>query len=125
MRTPVRQVGSAGARPGLSVVEVLVAMVIVSAGLLGIAGTSSLSLRMATTAARERRALQRLGDRLAQLAAGPCDRAGGVRDDPLDGIREQWTVGAPARGIAAVQASVQWQDGGRRRTFLLESAIVC
>ena len=113
-------------RRALTVVEVLVALVIVSVGLLGMAGTSALSLRSATSAAVERRAVDRLAHRLAALSAAGCTRAaGGERGDAGDGVTERWTIGAAAQGVAMVEATAQWRDGGRPRELVLRSALLC
>lgn len=114
------------ARAGLTVVEVLAALVIVSVGLLGMAGTSALALRTASFAARERHALGRLQLRLAALAAAGCGSASsGSADDASRGVREQWTVGSQLRGAALVSASIEWRDGAATRALTARSAIVC
>jgi Tfp pilus assembly protein PilV len=113
------------ARPALTVVEVLVALVLVSVGLLGMAGTSALWLRTATTAAREWSATRRAESRLAILAAAGCERASsGALEAP--GVREQWSVAPPRAGIAFVEARVDWLGSrSQRRTVLLRSALLC
>ena len=113
-------------RAGLTVVEVLAALVMVSVGLLGMAGTSALALRTASFATRERHALGRLQLRLAALAAAGCGSASsGSAADASTGVREQWTVGPALRGAALVSASIQWRDGAGTRATAARSAIVC
>ena len=113
-------------RRALTVVEVLVALLVLSVGLLGLAGASTLSLRTATSAALERRAVHRLALRHAGVSARGCARAGGdVYEDSGGSVRERWTVGAPARGVAMIEATAAWRDGGRPRALVLRSAILC
>ncbi|HET7189586.1 MAG TPA: hypothetical protein VFI52_15650 [Gemmatimonadaceae bacterium] len=113
-------------RAGLTVVEVLAALVMVSVGLLGVAGTSALALRTASFASRERHALGRLQLRLATLAAAGCGSASsGSVAAAADGVREEWTVGPELRGAALVTASVEWRDGAGSRAMTARSAIVC
>jgi Tfp pilus assembly protein PilV len=113
-------------RAGLTIVEVLAALVLVSVGLLGMAGTAALSLRSAGAARRERDALRRLDLRMAALAAGGCVRAtSGAAADPGASMREQWTVAGAARGSALVDARVEWREGARVRAILHRSAILC
>lgn len=113
-------------RAGLTVVEVLVALLVVSVGLLAMAGTSTLALRSASFAARERRALGRLQLRLATLAATGCEGASsGTGAESGDGVREQWTVAPPQGGAALVDASVEWRDGTGTRAMTGRSAILC
>jgi prepilin-type N-terminal cleavage/methylation domain-containing protein len=117
---------STRARSGLTIIEVLAALVVVSVGLLGMAGTAAISLRTVAAATRERRALRRLDLRLAALAAGSCSRAvSGAASDPRDSVREQWTVAAAVGGAALVDAQVEWREGPRMRSIAHRSAILC
>jgi prepilin-type N-terminal cleavage/methylation domain-containing protein len=114
------------ARSGLTIVEVLAALVIVSVGLLGMAGTAALSLRTVAAATRERQALRRLDLRQAALTAGGCARAaGGAESDGRDSVHEQWTVTAPLRGAALVDVRVVWREGARIRSIAHRSALLC
>jgi Tfp pilus assembly protein PilV len=113
------------ARSALTVVEVLVALMLVSVGLMGIAGTSALSFRTVVAAERERRATQRAILRLARLAAGGCERASSGELQESD-LHERWTVVAAPAGVALVEAGVEWQGrGSQRRSFVLRSALLC
>ncbi len=113
-------------RAGLTIVEVLVALVILGVGLLGMAGSSALLLRTATSAALEQRAVRRLELRLASLIANGCGRAmSGTQENASDGVLERWTVEAAAHGAALIEASAQWRDGARARHLVLRSALLC
>jgi Tfp pilus assembly protein PilV len=114
------------ARRAITVVEVLVALMLVSVGLLGIAGTSALTLRTATSAVNEHRAAQRAAARLALLSAAGCERAAsGAYIHPGTSLREQWVVAPPRAGLALVEARVDWQGGRGRRSLLLKGALLC
>lgn len=126
MRIATRLPAPRRARSGVTIVEVLAALVVVSVGLLGMAGTAALSLRTAAAAHHERQALRRLDLRLAALTAGGCGRAsGGVADGPGASMHEQWTVAAAVRGAALVDARVEWREGTRTRVIHDRSAILC
>jgi Tfp pilus assembly protein PilV len=126
MRFSHASISSTRRRAGLTIVEVITALVILSVGLLGMAGTSALALRTAVTTTRERRALRRLELRLAALSAAGCARAASGADLlGRDSLREQWTVAAAARGAALVDATVRWGEGSRVRTVARRSAILC
>jgi prepilin-type N-terminal cleavage/methylation domain-containing protein len=113
-------------RPGFSIVEVLVALVLVTVGLLGIAGNGALAMRVAGAAARERRAAQRAADRLALLGSQGCALArSGTLTDPDAALSEQWTVGASTNGVALVDAEVRWSGPTGTRRLTLGSAILC
>jgi type IV pilus assembly protein PilV len=114
------------ARGGLTVVEVLVALVIVSVGLLGMAGTMSLSLRSTTAASRELRALRAVERRLAVLSASTCGGASSG-EEPASGTAPglRWRVAETRRGVRMVEAVAQWRDGTASRTLRLGSALLC
>ncbi|MDB4881969.1 MAG: hypothetical protein JWL95_735 [Gemmatimonadetes bacterium] len=113
------------ARRGFSIVEVLVALVLVTVGLLGVAGNCALAIRVAGSAARERRAVQRAANRIATLRSRGCASAIGTWSDAGDTLSERWTV-APARnGVALVDAEVRWTTPAGTRSELLRDAFLC
>jgi Tfp pilus assembly protein PilV len=113
-------------RPGLSIVEVLVALVLLCVGLLGVAGASARAIGVSGAAARERRATQRAADRVAVLASQGCTAArSGTLVDSVSSITERWTVASTAAGVALVDADVRWMAHGGWRSVTLRSAIVC
>ena len=113
-------------RAGLSVVEVLVALMLVSLGLLGLAGSTALALRTSLDAAHRRDATQRVMSRFAILEAGGCAsaRAGATADSAHD-LTEQWIVGARVNGLITITDSVRWMSARGRTSFTLTSAFAC
>lgn len=110
----------------MTVVEVMVALMLLSVGLLAIAGSSTLALRSTYDAARTREATQRISSRLARLAAGGCSSARGGWELGAGGtLREQWSVSGPAAGFAIVTDSVSWASARGPRSFAVTSAIPC
>jgi Tfp pilus assembly protein PilV len=114
-------------RAGLSVIEVLFALVLVSVGLLGLAGTSALTLRSAGFAAREHQAIRVAAVRMSRLTAAGCpstQQSGAAADDATR-VTEQWTVDAPRNGGATVHVQVAWKEGAGMRTLTLEGGLLC
>ena len=113
-------------RTGLSVVEVLVALMLVSLGLLGITGSTALALRSTLDAAHRRAAADRVASRFALLAAGGCVNvnAGSAADAAHD-LTERWMVVARANGFATITDSVQWMSARGPASFTLTSAFAC
>lgn len=110
----------------MSIVEVLVALVLLAIGLLGVAGNGAIAVRAAASAARERRAAQRAADRLAVLREQGCAAArSGSLDDPRAALIERWTVGAVAGGAALVDVEVRWPAPAGRRVLFLRGALLC
>ena len=113
-------------RPGLSVVEVLVALMLLSIGLMGVAGSTALALRTTLDSAHRRDAAQRAASRIALLSAAGC--TGSVTGSATDAARqvtEHWTVGSQVNGFAEVSDSVSWMSPRGARAFSLSSAITC
>jgi len=113
-------------RRGLSIVEVLVALVLLTVGLLGVAGASARAIRVSSAAARERRGTQRAADRIALIASQGCTAArSGMLADSVASMTEQWTVTRSAATVAFVDADVRWSASGGTRSVTLRSAILC
>ena len=112
-------------RSGFTVVEVLVALIVVATGLLGVAGASALALRASSAALRERAATTRARTRLAILDAAGCASAADGELPLGTGLTDRWTIGSPANGARMVEVRAEWDDVGRRRTLVLRSALLC
>ncbi len=113
-------------RTGLSVVEVLVALMLVSIGLMGIAGSTALALRTTLDSAHRLGAAQRAASRIAHLSANGCRRSvTGSTTDPARQFSEHWTIASPVNGFAEVTDSVSWLSARGPRSFFLASAITC
>jgi Tfp pilus assembly protein PilV len=113
-------------RPGLSVVEVLVALMLVTIALLGMAGSSALALRQVTEGTARRRAVGSAASRLARLAAAGCARAtSGTLSDSTTGTREHWIVVAGGGGFASIADTVAWSSPRGPRAITLQSAFPC
>ncbi len=113
-------------RAGMTVVEVLVAMMLLTIGLLGFAGSSALAVRTVSAAQHHRGAVQRAASRIAALSASACSGlVSGERMDPNDRYRERWRVGSGPAGIVSVEAHVAWVAAAGERDVMLRSAILC
>ena len=109
-----------------TVVEVLVALVLLAVGLLGIAGNGAIAMRTSSAATRERRAVQRAADRIALLRSDGCSAArSGARVDSVAALSERWSVGTPSGGAALIDAEVRWSSPSGTRRILLRTGILC
>ena len=110
----------------MSIVEVLVAIVLLAVGLLGVAGNGAIAMRASAGAARERRAVQRASERLGTLREQGCAAArSGTLADAGAAIVERWTVGPISGGAALVDAEVRWRAPAGERVLLLRDGLLC
>ena len=110
----------------MTVVEVLVALMIVSIGLLGIAGSTALALRTAHDATQRRNAMHRIVSRHSQLAASGCGgTASGSTTDTAHSVTEAWYVSVQSTGFALATDSVRWMSARGPHSFVLTSAFPC
>jgi len=113
-------------RRGVSIVEVLVALVLLAVALLGMAGSGAIATRASANAARERRAVQRAGDRLAALREQGCVAArSGTYADQGAALAERWTVGSVVGGAALVDVELRWRAPAGERALLLRGGLLC
>jgi Tfp pilus assembly protein PilV len=113
-------------RTGISVVEVLVALVLLAIGLLGVAGNGAIAVRASSAAARERRAAQRAADRVTQLRAQGCLAArSGTLADSSAALTERWTVGATTTAAVPIDVEIRWRAPSGERMLVLRSGILC
>lgn len=126
MPTPAQRRAPRRPRRGISIVEVLVALMLICIGLLGIAGSTALALRTTLDSTHRRDAMQRAASRFALLSSVGCDSArGGALNDPSRQLTEQWTVSAAGPHFALVTDSVRWMSARGPRVFALQTAIPC
>jgi prepilin-type N-terminal cleavage/methylation domain-containing protein len=112
-------------RGAFSLVEVLVALMVVCVGLLGVAGVSATALRTAGAAVRERAAVTRARTRLALLQASGCAGAADGEVRVRGRLTERWSAGASVNGVRLLEARAEWDDVGQRRTVLIPGALLC
>jgi len=115
-----------GRRRGFTIAEVVVALTLLAVAMLGMAGSSAITVRTTGAALRERRAVQRAADRLATLRALGCAAArSGTASDAWLALDERWTVTPAANGVALLNEQVRWRAAGGVRTLVLRSAVLC
>jgi Tfp pilus assembly protein PilV len=91
-------------RRGDTIVEALVATVLLTVAALALLALSAVLLREERRAATRTRAAALLAARVAEWRAGPCDAAGGAR--VVDGLHERWTVWRDADSLEVLRDSV-------------------
>ena len=110
-------------RRGFSLIELMVAMVLLSVGMLALAGSSATVMRSMTTAAMQTRASNLAASQLDALRSGGCSQlaAGSVKQR---GVVLAWTTKAVPRGVV-VDMTVAYSTGHGPRTSSTRTVIAC
>lgn len=111
-------------RRGFTLVETLVALVLVQFGLLAVAAMSAVAARDVATATRVSRARDAARERIEQLRPAAC-AANGQGSVITAALEEHWSV----RGDGAVRLirdSVEYRlPAGRTGRIVVEQAVLC
>jgi hypothetical protein len=108
----------------MSVVEVIVALMLVSIGLLGLAGSTTIALRTTNDVLRRRTALHDVKRRLALLESGGCRNEAGSFSDPIGKSSERWRIGVTG-SFAFASDTVTWPSARGPVTLHLDTAFPC
>ena len=112
-------------RSGFTLVETLVALVLVQFGLLAIAATAAIALRDVATATRETRARQVARERIELLRIGACSagNSDGIGVDRT--LTEHWRVAGDSM-TRVIRDSVDFPlPAGRRGRHVIEEKVLC
>jgi len=110
---------------GLTLMEVLVAVVVLSLGLLGLERVHIAAIQANTIASRLTQATTLAQDRAEQLMALPYNDAAlaattYTEPNPPQGYTITWTVDAPSAGIKTINIDVTWKNkASQLKTFSL------
>lgn len=110
-------------RLGFTLVELLVALLLVEVGLLSLTGTTVVLIRERSAVRARAAAIRAASNRLQFLAAGPCEAASGAAIGPSI-IREMWDVRLVPNAIRDLRDSVIYgADSGH--AIVLRTRLPC
>lgn len=111
-------------RPGFTLVETLVALVLLQIGMLAVAGTGAVAARELAIARRTALAAEVARNRVETLRAGACT-ASGRGSASANGLVESWSVVADGSTRAIVDSVEFPLPGGRRGVQVARAALLC
>jgi len=114
------------ARRGFTLVELMVAIVIMAVGVLGLAGTASLVSRLTGGAAQQTLAATVASSRFERMRSLPCTSiAAGT--DTTRGMQEAWGDSTVAPSVKWATDTVRYQGAGGRISgpIVFESYVRC
>ena len=106
-------------RPGFTLVELLVAIILIDAGLLAIVQTHAVVVRRTNEMRARAAALAAAASRVEQLVAAPCAPTSGAASSKVYG--ETWLV-RPSAQTREISDSVTFGAGGAHRIALRTKA---
>ena len=109
---------------GFTLIEVLVAIILIHVGLLSLVAASAMLVRRSTEARVESAALEAASNRLETLGAGPCTPTSGTTTGPF-GLREEWSAQRLPPAMLAIRDSVSYGAPSRRRAIVLRTSVSC
>jgi prepilin-type N-terminal cleavage/methylation domain-containing protein len=110
-------------RPAFTLVELLVSLVVLSTGVLALAGSARFVLRQATRSAMRSHAASLADARFELISAAGCVAAsGGSRS--VDGIEETWSVRRDGRALVVVD-TLRHRVGTGREVRAFERVLLC
>ena len=119
------QPARAGARfrRGFSIVELVVAMMLVAIGLLSLVGANTVLVRRRNEARQRLTAVMATANRVAQLSSGPCVAVSGAADGSA-GMAETWSVRSEPNATREIVDSVHF--GARpAHGFVVRTRLPC
>jgi Tfp pilus assembly protein PilV len=117
------------ARPGFSLLELTIGLLLLDVGVLALAATAGGIVRMTAAGGREGGAALVAAARLEALRVASCGAAAespasATGADSTGPFAEAWSVTADGR-TARADVAVSWADGRRTRTARYETLIGC
>lgn len=123
-RHPRRGVRRARSRSGFTLVELMVAMMILAVGVLGLAATAGSVTRNMAGGRRNTIAANVAASRLERLRANPCTTLTSGTDT-VRGIVSVWDVAQVPRGVAITETVTFRTPQGRLRVRVYKTTIPC
>jgi prepilin-type N-terminal cleavage/methylation domain-containing protein len=109
-------------RHGFTLAELIVALMLLTVGLLALASTSAFLTYEHAATGRAERAASIGGTRLEILRTGSCDN--GVGTETVDGLTVAWSV-APSGHTALATVHVSWAERGKTVVQRYASGFTC
>jgi Tfp pilus assembly protein PilV len=110
-------------RAGFTLVEVLVAVMLIDVGLLALVAGSAVLVRRAAEVRARSNALHAAANRIQMLGAGPCAQTTGAA--ATGDVRESWGVVVRPNHVREVSDSVTFSAAGVAGTVALRTRFPC
>jgi Tfp pilus assembly protein PilV len=111
-------------RSGFTLVELLVAVVLIEIGLLALVASGASLVRQTTTTRARLAAINAAGNRLQLLGATACIATSGM-NGPAAGLIERWSATLQSNGTRELRDSVTFVAMGSTHSIVLRTRLTC
>ena len=111
-------------RRGFTLIEVIIAVVVIGVGLLALVAGSAVLIAQANDLRARNAAVSAASNRLQVLGAGPCAAVSGSEAGARQ-LREYWQVTLRDNATRELVDSVSFFAGGRQRSVTLQTRLPC
>ena len=111
-------------RAGFTLLEVLIALVLIAVGMLALVGSTAVLVRQSTEIRARSAAVRAAANRLQRLGVATCEPASGNQTGAY-GIHERWTIEVRPDGVRDVRDSVTYTTPGGERSVVLRTMLPC
>ena len=114
-------------RPGFTLAELLVAVVLVNVGLLALVGGSAALVRRHSAIRAQGIAVAVASSRLERLSVASCNAVPAASGTAMraDGISERWSIGSALNRTREVADSVSYWSHGERKVIVVRARVPC
>ena len=114
-------------RRGITLIELIIAMTILSVGLLSIVGTSAVMARLLGEARLTNLAAIHAETRFEKISGTACTSLtlGTTQSEEIRGITEHWTITDGGNATRLVKDSVSWKSRNSTRSQVFTTLIPC
>jgi Tfp pilus assembly protein PilV len=112
------------ARPGFTLLEVLIAVVLIDVGLLALVASTALLIRQTAELRARSAAVRAAANRLQRLGAATCAPTSGTASGAF-GIRETWSIAVAVDGVRELSDSVTYTTPTGVRSVVLRTKLPC
>ena len=111
-------------RAGFTLIEVLIAVVLIDVGLLALVAASTVLVRQTNDLKARTAASRSAANRVQLLGAGSCVATSGVAVGPST-LREEWSAVLQANNVRELRDSVSFVTGGDTHAVVFRTRLPC
>ena len=111
-------------RAGFTLLEVLIAFVLIAVGMLALVGSTAVLVRQSTEIRARSAAVRAAANRLQRLGIGTCAPASDSQTGAY-GIHERWTIEVRSDSVRELRDSVTYTTPAGQRSVILRTKLPC